>query len=73
LKQQITNTLGDAGLQQALTYGETLDIPLAFSSNGDGFTEHDRSGYRPTIERKLQRKSGHKQRILFIADRNALM
>lgn len=31
-----THTVG-AGLQQALGYAETLDIPLAISSNGDGF------------------------------------
>lgn len=30
------HTVG-AGLQQALGYAETLDIPLAISSNGDGF------------------------------------
>jgi len=46
------HTVG-AGLQQALRYGEILDIPLAFSSNGDGFIEHDRSGYTATIEREL--------------------
>ena len=29
------------GLQQAMTYAKMLDIPFAFSSNGDGFAEHD--------------------------------
>lgn len=29
------------GLQQALEYAQTLDIPFVFSSNGDGFTFHD--------------------------------
>ncbi len=29
------------GLQQAMTYAQMLDIPFAFSSNGDGFAEHD--------------------------------
>ena len=29
------------GLQQAITYAQMLDIPFAFSSNGDGFAEHD--------------------------------
>lgn len=33
-----------AGLQQALKYAEILDVPVAFSSNGDGFLMHDRSG-----------------------------
>ena len=29
------------GLQQAMTYAQMLDIPFAYSSNGDGFAEHD--------------------------------
>lgn len=29
------------GLQQAMTYAEMQDIPFAYSSNGDGFQEHD--------------------------------
>ena len=29
------------GLQQALEYAKMLDLPFAFSSNGDGFAEHD--------------------------------
>ena len=29
------------GLQQAMEYARMLDLPLAFSSNGDGFAEHD--------------------------------
>ena len=29
------------GLQQAMTYAEMLDVPFAYSSNGDGFFEHD--------------------------------
>ncbi len=30
-----------SGIQQALEYAEILDIPFAYSSNGDGFLEHD--------------------------------
>jgi type I restriction enzyme, R subunit len=30
------------GLQQALGYAEILDLPSAFSSNGDGFAQHNR-------------------------------
>lgn len=30
-----------SGMQQAQDYAETLDIPFAYSSNGDGFLEHD--------------------------------
>ena len=37
------HAIGD-GLQQALDYAETLDIPFVFSSNGDGFVFHDRTG-----------------------------
>lgn len=29
------------GLQQAMTYATMMDIPFAYSSNGDGFAEHD--------------------------------
>lgn len=30
-----------AGMQQAIEYGDILDIPFVYSSNGDGFIEHD--------------------------------
>lgn len=29
------------GLQQAMGYAQMLNVPFAFSSNGDGFVEHD--------------------------------
>lgn len=29
------------GLQQAITYAQMLDVPFAYSSNSDGFREHD--------------------------------
>ncbi len=29
------------GLQQAMAYAQMLDLPFAYSSNGDGFMEHD--------------------------------
>ena len=32
-----------SGLQQALGYAEILDVPSAFSSNGDGFASHNRA------------------------------
>ena len=39
-----SNTKGlGAGIQQALEYAEILDIPFAYSSNGTGFLEHDRT------------------------------
>lgn len=31
------------GLQQALGYAELLDVPCAFSSNGDGFASHNKT------------------------------
>ena len=42
-----------AGLQQALGYARILDIPVAFSSNGDGFIQHDLSGFSAVIEKDL--------------------
>ncbi|MEG3900382.1 hypothetical protein QUA30_28145, partial [Microcoleus sp. Pol14C2] len=32
-----------SGLQQAIGYAEIIDVPSAFSSNGDGFAEHNRA------------------------------
>lgn len=29
------------GMQQAIEYAEILDVPFAYTSNGDGFIEHD--------------------------------
>lgn len=38
------NTHGPGeGMQQALDYAEALDVPFAFTSNGDGFVFHDRT------------------------------
>ncbi len=37
------HSLGD-GMQQALAYSDALDAPFVFSSNGDGFLLHDRTG-----------------------------
>ena len=39
-----------SGMQQALDYAKILDVPLAISSNGDGFIVHDRSGSSPKAE-----------------------
>ncbi len=41
------------GMQQALIYAEMLDAPFAFSSNGQGFLLHDRTGLTRPIEREL--------------------
>jgi len=47
-----THSVGD-GIQQALAYAETLDIPYVFSSNGDGFVFHDRTGVSAEKETTL--------------------
>jgi len=41
-----------SGMQQALNYAETLDIPFVFSSNGDGFICHDRTGLAALTEQE---------------------
>lgn len=42
------------GMQQSLSYAEMLDLPFAFSSNGQGFLMHDRTGLIDPIERELK-------------------
>jgi type I restriction enzyme R subunit len=32
-----------SGIQQGLEYAEILDLPFVYSSNGDGFVEHDKT------------------------------
>src|SRR5260370_5216403 len=44
--------VGD-GMQQGLDYATTLQIPFVFSSNGDGFVFHDRTGSRSATETNL--------------------
>jgi type I restriction enzyme R subunit len=41
------------GIQQGLDYAATLDIPFVFSSNGDGFVFHDRTGLSAPAEANL--------------------
>jgi type I restriction enzyme R subunit len=41
------------GIQQALGYANTLDIPCVFSSNGDGFYFHDKTATDGQIEKEL--------------------
>lgn len=38
--KDLTQSVG-AGMQQAIEYAQILDIPFAYSSNGNGFLEHD--------------------------------
>ncbi|MCX6915531.1 MAG: DEAD/DEAH box helicase family protein [Verrucomicrobia bacterium] len=41
------------GMQQALEYAEILDVPFAYSSNGDAFLEHDRTVTTGTVTREI--------------------
>lgn len=41
------------GMQQALDYATTLQVPFVFSSNGKGFVFHDRTGQSATLETSL--------------------
>jgi type I restriction enzyme, R subunit len=42
-----------SGIQQAIKYAATLDIPFVFSSNGDAFLFHDRTGQSSQTETEL--------------------
>jgi type I restriction enzyme R subunit len=46
------HAVGD-GMQQGLDYADSLDIPFVFSSNGDGFLFHDRTGLMGQVEKSL--------------------
>src|SRR4029077_19635558 len=45
--------VGD-GMQQALAYAETLQLPFVFSSNGDGFVFHDGTMTGGALESNLK-------------------
>jgi type I restriction enzyme, R subunit len=42
-----------SGMQQALAYAEMLNVPFAYSSNGDAFLEHDFTVTTGQIEREI--------------------
>jgi type I restriction enzyme, R subunit len=42
-----------AGMQQALNYAQTLGIPFVFSTNGDAFLFHDRTGNAAQTEQTI--------------------
>ena len=42
-----------AGMQQALDYALTLDVPFVFATNGDAFVFHDRTGQSAQLETRL--------------------
>jgi len=50
------HSVGD-GMQQAIDYGRTLDVPFVYSSNGDAFIEHDFTVQSGTIEREISLNS----------------
>lgn len=50
--KHIGKPLGD-GMQQALGYAEALDVPFVFSSNGEGFLFHDKTGAGAATEQRL--------------------
>jgi type I restriction enzyme R subunit len=41
------------GMQQALDYADSLDVPFVFTSNGDGFLFHDRTQSDDNVETAL--------------------
>ena len=47
------NHTSQDGMQQALDYSRSLDIPFVFASNGDHFIFHDRTGQSAQIESEL--------------------
>jgi type I restriction enzyme R subunit len=49
------HSVGD-GMQQALEYAEILDVPFAYSSNGDAFLEHDRTVDGGTADGPVERE-----------------
>lgn len=46
------NNVGE-GMQQAIQYAEALDVPFVFTSNGDSFLLHDRTGLLSTVEQQI--------------------
>lgn len=46
------HNVGD-GMQQALNYAESLDVPFVFTSNGDSFLMHDRTGLLANVEEEI--------------------
>lgn len=50
--KHIGKSLG-SGMQQALGYAEALDVPFVFSSNGEGFIFHDKTGMSHATEQHI--------------------
>ena len=43
----------DKGIAQGIDYADILDIPVVFSSNGDGFYEHDKTLSNGKLEQEI--------------------
>jgi type I restriction enzyme, R subunit len=41
------------GMQQAIAYAESLEVPFVFASNGDAFLFHDRTGLSTPVEQQI--------------------
>src|SRR4051794_30741226 len=65
------HAVGD-GMQQALECAEILNIPFVFSSNGDGFVFHDRTGTLPEVETTLPLSSFPQRELAGVTDPFAL-
>lgn len=46
-----------SGMQQALAYAETLDIPFVYSASGKGFLEHSRIADGGAVEREISHEA----------------
>jgi len=55
----------NAGIQQALDYAKTLDIPFVFSSNGDGFLFHDHTASDDSIETEFPLRNFPSPQVLW--------
>ena len=42
-----------AGMQQGIAYSVALDVPFVFSSNGDSFLFHDKTGMSNPVEKEI--------------------
>jgi type I restriction enzyme, R subunit len=54
-----------AGMQQAIEYGDMLDVPFVYSSNGDAFLEHDRTKSKGKVEIELPLKDFPSPEVLW--------
>jgi type I restriction enzyme, R subunit len=53
LEAKDNNHSVSSGIDQSIEYAKILDLPFAYSSNGDGFVEHDLTGMSDPIEKEF--------------------